>query len=323
MHLADLVLELLYDRRDASISLGEIAGAAGAGPEDLRVAIKTLGDRGHRIELSPDGLARLTRPIPLDGHLIERGLPAGRIGRHVICFREVDSTNDVAFDSARQADSDGLVVLAESQRIGRGRIGRKWHSPPLANILMSALLMDNREQMHLGGLTVAAGLAVAESIEQRVGLPARLRWPNDVLLEGGKVAGVLTETRRIAERPAVVIGMGINVNACPTPEQVDHLATSIAAQTGRTVDRTELIRAVICRLDYWVQQLSDARLEGLHKAWVSRCDMLGARATVICDQRRYVGRVLDISPLDKLVLAADDGRRVSLPAERSTLLSNE
>jgi len=320
MQLADRVLELLYDRRDASISLGEIAGSTGASPEDLQVAFRTLADRGHGIELSPEGMVKLTQPIALDGHLIQRDLPAGRIGRHVICFRQVGSTNDVAFDSARQADSDGLVVLAELQQDGRGRIGRKWHSWPLANILMSVLLIDERERMHLGALTIAGGLAVAESIEQCVRLPARLRWPNDVLLEGCKVAGVLTEARRIGDRLAVAVGMGINVNACPDPQQVDHPATSIAAQTGRSEDRTELVRAVICRLDHWVRELSDGRLEGLHEAWVARCDMLGTRAAIVCDQRRYVGRVLDVSPLDELVLAADDGQRVNLPAERSTLL---
>jgi len=314
---------MLYDRRDASISLRELALGSDCSPEGLEAALNCLCGRGHRIQISPDGLARLKQPIALDEGLIQRGLAAGRIGRHVICFGEVGSTNDVAFDSARQADSDGLVVLAESQTSGRGRIGRTWHGEPMSNIMMSVLLLDDRQELHLGALTVAGGVAVAEGIDEYVGLPTRLKWPNDVLLDGKKVSGVLTEARRIAGRQAVVVGMGINVNSCPPPEQVARPATCIASEAGHLVERTELIRAVISRLECWVRQIVQGRGEGLHKAWASRCDMIGTRTTVVCSQRQYTGRVLDISPLDELVLAQDDGQCVTLPAKGSTFLDGK
>ncbi|MBM3502098.1 MAG: biotin--[acetyl-CoA-carboxylase] ligase [Armatimonadetes bacterium] len=264
---------------------------------------------------------RLEHPVRLDSHLIERGLGARRVGRDVLCFDEVDSTNDVAFDSARQGNPDGLVVLAESQRRGRGRQGRQWLSPPGKNLLMSVLLTDPAGQLAHDALTVAGGLAVAEGIEAACpALACRLKWPNDVLLDGEKTAGVLVEIRQQAPGRCVVVGVGVNVNACPPPERVDHPATSLAEQMGQSVERIDVAREIIRRLDEWVERVSRRDLADLHTRWVRRCGMINQRVSVDSAGQRYVGRVADVHPLEGLILFDDDGRRVHLPAEYSTLL---
>jgi len=318
--LVNRVLELLYDRGDRFFLVEELARAAGASQADLAQALHDLRERGHRIETQPAYGLRLVRPTTLSPALIERDLGTRRVGRSVICFDRVGSTNDVAMASARQGDTDGLVVVAEYQDHGRGRQGREWISPPGANILLSVLLLTSDRAPRYDAVTIAAGLATAEGIGQACGLRAGLKWPNDVLLDGEKVAGVLLETRRVPPRWAVVIGVGINANACPPPDRVDAPATDLASHLGQPVERTEVIRAVLRRLDRRLEPMDARGLENLHQAWLSRCAMINARIVARCDGVRYAGRVMDVSPMDGLTLCCDDGCQVQLPAERTTLL---
>ncbi len=314
------ILALLYDRGERFFLLDDLAREAGLGQPELARALDDLREEGYRIEATPAYGVRLVRPIKLTPFLIERDLPARRVGRSVICFDTVASTNDVAMASARQGDTDGLVVVAETQRRGRGRHGRQWLSPPGANILASVLLLAESDWSGHEATTIVAGVAVAEGIADACGLRTGLKWPNDVLLDGEKVAGVLVETRRQGDRLAVVIGMGINVNASPGSDEVDQPATNLARHAGGPVERTEVLRAVLRRLDGWVGPLDEARLDQLHAAWHARCAMINQRVRVRCDGAIYVGRVLDVSPMDGLTLHCDDGCRVQLSAERSTVI---
>jgi len=330
MQQANRVLELLYDRRGQYISLDELALMAELSIEQLDNVCRQLKQRGQQLDRrTPTGIA-LCRPIRLDGHLIERNLGTKRVAKHVICFEEVDSTNDIAFSSAQQDGANGLVVLAEYQRRGRGRMARKWLASPRANIMMSLLLAEAAADIRAGSgwvasgsaLTIAAGLAVAEGIESVCGVEAQLKWPNDVVLSGRKVAGILVELRRVGKVNAAVVGLGVNVNAAPEGVTLRHPATSLAAETGCEVERTEVVRAILRRLDDWVDRILAEKLEGLHDAWISRCSMLGERITVMCNGRRHVGRALDVKPLEGLVLQPDQGPRFSLPAEGCSLLDD-
>jgi len=316
MQTASRVLELLYDRPEGFWSLADLAQQAELSAEELHAELDALIARGVALEREPARGVRLVRPGPLDAHLIERDLSTQRIGRNTIVFDAVDSTNDVAADSARQDGADGLVILAEHQRQGRGRLGRTWLSPPRENVLMSVLLLDDGGPIPVEPLTIAAGLAVAEGIDAACGNPTcQLRWPNDVLVAGGKVAGILVERRG----SGVIVGIGINANARPSDDQVDRPATSLAEQAGGPVERIELVRAVLGRLDHWVAELSAGDLAALHRDWVARCGMINQRVTIRAAGRTHVGRVLDVSPLEGLVLAGDDGRRVHIPAVEATL----
>jgi BirA family biotin operon repressor/biotin-[acetyl-CoA-carboxylase] ligase len=324
MKPADHVLELLFDRGEKFYLADDLAREAAMTARRLNIALELLRQRGHELEFSPAHGLRLRRPVNLDAHLVERDLCTRRLGRHVICFDEVDSTNDVAFDCARQKGADGLVVLAQSQRKGRGRHGRRWQSPRGANVLMSMPLADavapggpRRDSHEL--LTIAAGLAVAEGIEDATGLHGELKWPNDVLVDGAKIAGVLVEIRKVAGATWAVIGIGINANAHPPAGQVEFPATSVAEHTGLSADRLAIARAVLRRLDRWLVDLPDAMAE-LRESWLERCGMINQRLVVSSAGRQYIGRVLDVSPMEGLVLACDDGRRVHLSAASSTIV---
>ena len=319
MDLPNTIIGLLYDRREGFFSIEELAAATGRNARAVNRAMAALRQRGMELELSPMSGIRLIRPAALHPYLIERNLGTHRLGKNVICFEEVASTNDVAMDSARQKGADGLVILAEAQRRGRAALGRRWISPRGANILMSVLIVD--EQAHLAheAFTIAAGVATAEGIESSCSLDCQLRWPNDVLLEGRKVAGILVELGKARGSKAVVVGIGVNANASPPPEKVVKPATCLADRLGHAVERIEVIRAILCRLDAWLRRLETGHLEQLHKAWLKRCDMINHRIAVMCGGQRYVGRVLDVSPLEGLILCGDHGQRFHLPAESSSI----
>jgi BirA family biotin operon repressor/biotin-[acetyl-CoA-carboxylase] ligase len=344
MKTAQKLLALLYDARRVGrlVSLGELPGLLGVTGRRIDLAIAQLARVGQPLERGPRGISLSGAPL-LDSYLIERDLGTGRIGRNVICFDQVDSTNDVAFASAPQAGADGLAVFAESQLKGRGRLGRQWISPPRANILMSVLLagegvagvgpamFPKSEQRAVETpatpawahepLTIAAGLAVAGAIEQTLGVGCGLKWPNDVLIDGAKVAGILVEVRtRGRKTPDVVIGIGINVHASPPGSRVEAPATDLAAHTDVAIDRIELARAVLKRLDYWIDLVARDKLLSLHRQWMAKCEMINQRLTVASAGKTYTGRMLDIDPLRGLVLCDDHGRTIHLAAKRSTVV---
>ena len=333
--LANRVLELLYDRGGESVWLDELTAAVGGLERAaLAAALQELEARGHRLERSPTGV-RLVQPTALDAHLIERDLPVEQIGRHVICFGEVSSTNDVAFDCALQAQSGPLVITAESQTAGRGRLGRSWHSPPGTGILASAALAGAAARLSHEALTIAAGLAVAEGIEQATGVKCELEWPNDVVFQAptagrtdrgtgrpAKLAGVLVELRGTRAACRTVVGFGINVTATPPPEQVDRPVTCLAeaAPEEGHLERIEILRGVLIRLDRWVAAVRAGRNADLHDRWLARCAMLNRRVCVACADRRFTGRIVDVSPLQGLILLTDSGEQVRLPAATSSIV---
>jgi len=318
------ILEVLYDREEGFVGLEELARAVGEDRAAVDDALSRLRRDAQRLEFSPSQGVRLLRPIRLAAGLIERDLPVRRVGRSVVCFNEVDSTNDVALKAIRQDGADGLVVLAESQRRGRGRRGRRWVSPPGRNVLLSALLTEPAAAgaPRHDALTVAAGLAVAEAVEEAAKLTCDLKWPNDVLLGGEKVAGVLVETRREAATLGVVVGVGLNVNAAPPPEAVDRPATCLAGHLSHPAERTEIVRSLLVRLDNWVHRIERGEVEELHRGFLARCRMINERLTVLCEGRPVTGRVLDVDPLVGLILARDDGGTSRLPAGSTTVLDH-
>lgn len=323
MHPHERILAELYDREGAYCSLDELARRTGLDAGALAEHLRTLRERGHRIETAPAYGVRLPRPVKLAGCLIERNLGTRKLGGSVICFDEVDSTNATALQAARQADTDGLVVLAESQRAGRGRQGRRWLAQPGRNVLMSVVvpLRERGAAAAAGPLTIAAGLAVADAVQAVAKTQPSLKWPNDVLLDGRKLAGVLVEIAPVSPRPRAVVGLGVNVNHAPDPRDVDRPATSLAERTGQPVERVELIRQILLNLDGWLDALSDpAGLPRLREAFLARCEMINQRVRARQGGQVYTGRVMDVDPLEGLVLACDSGQTVRLPAATTSLL---
>ena len=181
----------------------------------------------------------------LDPDVIRNALPAGTvIGRTVQVFAEVDSTNNVAARAGRLGADEGLTVFAETQRAGRGRQGRPWSSAPGLGLWFSVLL---RPREPGGPLALLAAAAVAWAVEETIGRPVGVKWPNDVLLDARKIAGVLIE----ANREFAVMGIGVNTNqrAEDFPPELRERAGSLALAGGRAVDRDALAGRMLAKLD--------------------------------------------------------------------------
>ena len=314
MDKTNRILGLLYDR-NGPVWMAELASAIGTDVAAVDAAIAELTRRGHTIKRGPDGV-RLARPTVLDAHLVERDLGVERIGRHVVCFGEVDSTNDVAFGSSGGPVEEALVVTAESQRAGRGRLGRTWLSEFGAGLLTSVLLHRSAGNWAQEGLTLAAGVSVAEGVDAAAGVRCRLEWPNDVMLEGAKLAGVLVEVRD----GRVVVGVGVNVAAAPPAGAIDRRAVCLAGVVGGPIERIDLLRSILRALDARCIELLADRTDAIHDAWADRCVMINRRVRAAGPDGEVAGRVLDVSPTEGLILETDAGIRLHLPAATSSII---
>lgn len=197
----------------------------------------------------------------------------------IIRLGAVDSTQNVAWGLVDENIADGTVVTAQSQHDGRGRRGRHWHDEPGASLAASVILRPRLAVAALGGLSFAAALAVAEALESEAGLAARLKWPNDVLVDRRKIAGILLESRAIPA-PVVVVGFGINLSQRVFPAAIADRATSVALAGGRAPTADTLLDAVVRALAEWRLRLEREGFEPLRQRWRALADTLGRRVTI-------------------------------------------
>ena len=233
------------------------------------------------------------------------------LGSRVIWYGETGSTNADAATLAEGGAPEGLVVLADLQTAGRGRLGRSWVSPPGAGIYASVLLRPDPDVARL--LSIAAGVAIAEAVEEVTGLSPALKWPNDVYLDGGgahpprKVAGILAEGGISGGRTWVVIGFGINVLPAALPPQLTR-ATSIETELGRAVDRGELLAACLVRLAVRYTDLNQDRRGSVLDAWRARAASTFGRRVEWDDGGAVAsGVVADIDDDGGLVVSTSGG----------------
>jgi BirA family biotin operon repressor/biotin-[acetyl-CoA-carboxylase] ligase len=213
-------------------------------------------------------------------------------------FPELDSTNRYALDAARAGATEGLVVVADHQTAGRGRLGRSWVAPPGASLLVSVLLRPTLPPDGRHVLTAAAGLAMAEAVEATTGVVARLKWPNDLLVADRKLAGVLAE----AVGDALVIGIGVNVAWPDVPEELAAIATACNREGGRAVDRSVLLDTFLARFDAHLHDLDAAR-----RAYEARLATVGRRVRIERADGALVGTAVGVDGTGALLLATDDG----------------
>ena len=238
---------------------------------ERKAGIGRLIARGCDIQTFPDTSAPLPSvPEKLCRSEILYGLDTAVLGRNLYVYDHVSSTNDVAFDLAEQGAPAGTTVLAEQQSHGRGRLGRHWYSPLGVGIWCSLILRPKIPPSASLLITMLGAVSVAEVIEEQVALRARLKWPNDVLIDGKKVCGVLSETRVQGDRLRfVVLGIGINVNqgVAHFPGALRETASSLRLLTGRRLDRIDLFRQLLKGIELAYSALSEGACSKLLERW--------------------------------------------------------
>ena len=198
----------------------------------------------------------------------------------------------------------GTVVVAEAQTAGRGRRGRSWLDEPGASLLTSIILRPRLEPARLPTLSLAAGVAVVEALERVTGLKPRLKWPNDVLVDGRKLAGILLESR-IGPSPLVVLGIGVNLAQRVFPADLAERATSVRLATGRRVDADALLTALLESLDAWRTRLETEGWAPIRERWRALTETLGRRVSIDGVQ----GIAVDVDEDGALIVAEGDVRR--------------
>ncbi len=212
-------------------------------------------------------------------------LRSKQLGRSARFFTSVSSTNDVAREMARQGAGHGFLVVASEQTAGRGRAGRTWYSAPGAGLWFSLVLRPRMEAQRCGLLSLAAALAVAEAVEKTTGVSVELKWPNDVLVGGKKLCGILAESELVGDRLRfAVLGIGLNTNraqALLMPAAIAEAATWLSDHVEQLPDEIVLLASILVALEKRCEDLEAGRAETLLRAWRKKCAHLGKAVRII------------------------------------------
>jgi BirA family biotin operon repressor/biotin-[acetyl-CoA-carboxylase] ligase len=255
----------------------------------------------------------------LDPDKIKSNLRTKRIGREILVYNSTSSTQKIAADYARNKVNDGLVIFTEEQTAGKGRADNKWHSKYSESLLCSIILTDNKLNSELLSLTCA--VAVAEAIGKSANGNAKIKWPNDIMLNGKKVAGILLESKTDNSGNTCIIGVGINCHQKEDsfPVELQPIATSIDIENHSITDRISLAKRLLTSLEHWLE-LAAQKGEKVIDKWQSLSIQLGHRIKLIYNGREYSGNCIGIDPENGLILQLDTGGVRMFEAAHTTII---
>jgi len=241
---------------------------------------------------------------------LQEGLQTKRIGRSIFLSREVGSTNDWAKELAELGAEEGTVAIAETQTAGHGRLGREWFSPR-GGLWFSVILRPEMSPSEAIGLVFVAGLAVAEVLREKYDLKVDTKWPNDVLVNGKKVCGILAEMNTKGRAVKfVVLGFGVNANFLVEkvfPRSLKEVATSLEKELGQKVQLEELFKGLLERLGSRYDECAERGLAFLLADWKKYAGFLGRKVEVRSGSEKLLGVASDVDGDGALVLRLEDG----------------
>jgi BirA family transcriptional regulator, biotin operon repressor / biotin---[acetyl-CoA-carboxylase] ligase len=249
----------------------------------------------------------------LDIQIVQKRLAHPAVARDINLFGVVASTNAALRELAAKAAPDGTCVIADEQSAGHGRLGKPWFSPPAVNLYLSALFRPNVAPRDAGGFAFVGSLALCDAIKGE-GLEATIKWPNDVLVKGKKVAGVLAECATVDARvDYVMLGFGVNLNVTHKALMTalgpsGHFAGSLADLAGREIDRNAFAAALLNHLFQWVEIHRTEGPAALLAGWRDRDILTGRRVEVRGEGPSYEGRVLGVDTQGHLVVRDSLGK---------------
>jgi BirA family biotin operon repressor/biotin-[acetyl-CoA-carboxylase] ligase len=268
---------------------------------------------GYRLVNSPDALhaddivAHLAEPTAGQGSAWPRPMI---IGRDIRVFKETTSTNDVIEKLARDGVREGVVVFAESQTRGRGRLGRKWVSPANKGLWFSVLLRPDMRPQETTQLTVVSATSLRRAINAKTGLCPEIKWPNDILIGGKKVAGILTELSAELDRVKYItlgIGVDVNVDASELPQEIRKISTSLKIEAGETVSRVELAADILRELDHDYARMCAGNFSRVADEWEAGCATIGKNVVVQMGDRKIFGCAESLDDDGALLVRTEHG----------------
>lgn len=283
-------------------------------------AINQLRKNGYEIEAVPNkGYRLIEAPDILNLHELQSRKKTTWIGSDIVCYETIDSTNAQAARLAEDKIGHGALIVADSQQAGRGRRGRSWESPAGNSVYMSILLKPDINPNNASMLTLVAAIAVSRAITQITGKQAGIKWPNDIVMNGKKVCGILTEmSAQFDYVNHIIVGIGINVNTESFPEEISHMATSLQLETGMRINRADLIEAVCEQFeDVYAVYLQTQDLRNLVKEYNAHLVNMHQNVKVLDAKDPYEGRAMGITPRGELMVDTWESRKLVSSGEVS------
>lgn len=267
--------------------------------------IEAVRNKGYRLIESPDVMSKAE---------IDSLVDTKWAGKNVIYYDETDSTNNRAKEAGNNKEPHGTLFVADMQMAGKGRRGRVWKSPSGSSIYMTILLYPDIPPVKAPQLTLIMAIAVAEGIREVTGLETKIKWPNDIVVNGKKICGILTEmSTEIDYINHVVIGIGINVNMESFPEDIAKTATSLRIEAGKEFRRFELIAAIMEHFEKAYEAVCEAgSLEPIMEDYNCLLVNCGRQVRVLEPEHEYDALALGIDKTGELQVECEDGSRKSV-----------
>lgn len=309
MNLKTEILKML-EQTDGYVSGQELCENLGVSRTAVWKAIKKLKEEGCEIEaVSNRGYCLRKLPDFITKEACESLIDTKWAGHPYVYYREIDSTNEEAKRLVNRLDAHGMLVSADTQIGGKGRLGRVWKSPFGTTIAMSLVLKPNIPTQHVSMLTLVAALSISQAIDEVTGLKTQIKWPNDIVVNGKKICGILTEMSADMDQIYyVVVGIGINVNTDEFPEDIKSTATSLKLETGKQVSRRMIIAASMKYMEQNYETfVKTLDMSLLMEEYQKRLVNLGNLVRVLESGNEYTGTSEGINVLGELLVRDAQG----------------
>ncbi|AYO30210.1 biotin--[acetyl-CoA-carboxylase] ligase [Biomaibacter acetigenes] len=306
----DRLLMMMLAARGGYISGEEISRKFGVSRSAIWKQVNHLREMGYEMESSTRlGYRIFKSPDLLFPEEIWSKAELSFLGDRIYYYSTIGSTNSEAKRLAQEGASHGTLIIAEEQTRGKGRMGRVWTSPRGTGIWVSIVLKPQIMPSEAPKLTMLTAVAVTEAITEKIGISAGIKWPNDVLIDGKKVCGILTEMS--AETDVVnyvVIGTGINVNNDIFPDEIKDTAISLKIAAGNAVDRIQILAGFLERLEYHYKTAMARGFEPVLNEWRKLCCNLGKPVEIVTRDGSFTGIAEDIDEQGALIVKKTDGK---------------
>nr|AXJ99421.1 Biotin--protein ligase [Paenibacillus brasilensis] len=279
--------------------------------------INKLRELGYNIEASSRrGYRIVSRPDRLEVSKLAHSLNTQSFGKRIVILDSTVSTQQDAMRLAEEGAPEGTVVLAEEQTAGRGRLGRRWFSPRGKGVWMSIVLRPTQPMAFTPQLTLLTGVALCRAIRRLTGVEAGIKWPNDLLIHGRKMSGILLESAAEDQRVRYCIagiGIDVNLNRDDYPEELSQVGTSLKIEAGREIDRTELIAAVLGEMEQLCRLYAEQGFQPIAMLWEALSVTINRTVRAHTGQGVAVeGTAVGLDPSGALVVETDQGERIQV-----------
>lgn len=305
------LLKRLFEANGNPISGQEFADEFGLSRTAIWKYIKEFEEEGYEItSIRKKGYVLTHSPDRVNAANIQKHLKTATYGRNVTYYETCSTTQTIAHDDAQNGAPDGTLIIAEEQIAGKGRLARPWSSVARKGIWMSLIIRPSLMPQQAPQMTLVAAVAIVRAIEEVVKIEATIKWPNDIMIKGKKITGILTELQSDPDRvKAIIIGIGMNINHDKDdfPEEIQPIATSLKLESGETIDRSRLISEILGFLELYTHMYEKHGFGPIKLLWEGYSNTAGKRIKAVMLNETVEGVALGISEDGLLEVKRDDG----------------